>query len=168
MKVFEAVKLKQEKSLEMRKLRNDFETAISLIKEIISKCDIVIGDNKLGLNTDKIELAKSIIYVKGNPYGESSDYGTNGGFIGENAIVDIANDFLKMKTRYFGNKTYSGYYQREDHEYGMCPRHGSMVDEIGLLRSARDRQPFEFTAEEKDACIYYLQNYSETTKPVKE
>ena len=67
-----------------------------------------------------------------------------------------------MKKQYFGNKRYSGYYQESSHSYGMGPSHGSIVDEVGLKQDARKR---DLTDEEKDACIYYLKNYTAIKAP---
>lgn len=71
--------------------------------------------------------------------------------IAEAAIIDIANGCKYLKSRYFGNKRYSGFYQRCDSKYGSGPRHGSTVDRIGLKNPST-----ELTDDEKDACIYYL------------
>lgn len=43
-----------------------------------------------------------------------------------------------MMTEYLGIKNYEGFGdQREDHQYGRCPRHGSIVFEIGRTQKAR-------------------------------
>lgn len=49
------------------------------------------------------------------------------------AIIAIQKDGTNaLKREYIGVKQYSGFGdQREDHGYGMCPRHGSIVFEIG-------------------------------------
>ena len=111
-----------------------------------------------GLDLDKIQIAETVIYVSGNPYGQTSGDART---IAECAIIDIANDCIKLRAEYFGNKRYSGYYQRSDHEYGMGPKHGSIVDEIELTREFRKglAGDAKLTDEQKDACIYYLKNY---------
>ncbi len=47
------------------------------------------------------------------------------------------------------------YGQRSDHDYGMGPRHGSIIFRIGLVSDARHR---ELTSAERDAAVYYLMN----------
>lgn len=106
---------------------------------------------------EKIQLAETVLYVHGNPYGRTSDVNQfNHATIAEQAIIDIASGCQHLKRQFFGNKRYEGYYQGTDCEYGMGPKHGSIVDEIGLKQSARTK---DLTDEEKDACIYYLRNY---------
>ena len=103
-------------------------------------------------NIESVQIAESLISVQGNPYGSIDQSGST---IAVSAINDIANDFKVLRTIKFGNKRYEGFYQRCDCTYGMGPRHGSVVDSIGL----NDRT-HEFTDDEKDACIYYLKNYT--------
>ncbi|HHX31451.1 MAG TPA: hypothetical protein GX712_02540 [Bacteroidales bacterium] len=109
-----------------------------------------------GLDLDKIQIAEKLIWIRGNPFGKTSDVTKFGGIvIAECAIIDIAEDCKKMRTQFFGNKKYEGFYQRCDCEYGYGPRHGSIVDRIGLI----DKE-HQFTDDEKDACIYYIKNYN--------
>lgn len=70
----------------------------------------------------------------------------------EEAIAAIQKDPIEaLKTRYFGIKNYAGFGdQREDHEYGYSPKHGSIVFSIG-------RNEFK-GALDADA-IYYLEAY---------
>lgn len=51
----------------------------------------------------------------------------------EEAIASIQKDGANcFKGEYFGIKNYAGFGdQREDHSYGMCPRHGTIVFSIG-------------------------------------
>lgn len=109
---------------------------------------------------DLIQIAEEIINVSGNPYGITSDQGT----IAASAINDIANGCARLKTAYFGNKRYDGYYQREDHEYGYGPKHGYIVDEISLRETYRNK---ELTSEQKDACIYYIATYPAIAATIK-
>lgn len=109
-----------------------------------------------GLDLDKIQIAEKLIRISGNPFGKTSDVTKfNGIVIAECAIIDIAEDCKKMRTQFFGNKEYGGFYQRCDCKYGYGPRHGSIVDRIGLI----DKE-HQFTDDEKDACIYYIKNYN--------
>tara|TARA_R100000781_G_scaffold109216_1_gene74087 strand:+ start:3102 stop:3593 length:492 start_codon:yes stop_codon:yes gene_type:complete len=101
-------------------------------------------DSNIDLN--KLQLAESVLIVSGNPVGKN---------IHHRAISRMANNPDSLKREFIGNKRYEGYYQECDCEYGYGPRHGSIVDRIGLNNSARNR---DLTEEEKDACIYYLTN----------
>lgn len=107
-----------------------------------------------GLDTAQIALAETVMYAW--------DY-ARGGSDRDSARQDAIKWFTTGKAgyrglrhEYFGTKSYDRWHgQREDHEYGCGPRHGSMIFEIGLKREARDR---ELTAEEREACIYYCVN----------
>lgn len=56
------------------------------------------------------------------------------------AKADLADGGEKIGCRYFGVKNYAGFGdQREDHEYGFGPRHGSIVFSVGLTRAIRER-----------------------------
>lgn len=61
-----------------------------------------------------------------------------------------------MKNTTYSTKNYSGWYhQREDHQYGYGPRHGSTVFSIGLKPEYRTA---ELTQEQRNACIYMLES----------
>ena len=76
----------------------------------------------------------------------------------EEAIAAIQKDGKSaLQTGYLGIKNYAGFGdQREDHGYGMCPRHGTIVFSIGRTQKARDKKT-ELGADE----IYYLEAYRE-------
>ncbi|BDH62343.1 hypothetical protein MTP04_24730 [Lysinibacillus sp. PLM2] len=78
------------------------------------------------------------------------------------AIDDIVNDFRCLRKEYFGTKDYSGFVNQEVQcTYGYGPRHGYVVFSVGLKNGVRQK---EFTDEEKDACIYYLNHLLEDGK----
>lgn len=62
------------------------------------------------------------------------------------AIADAIENIQKhptgaLMTNYIGVKNYAGFGdQREDHEYGMGPRHGSIVFRIERTRMAREKR----------------------------
>ena len=127
-----------------------------LVKSI-NKCkedEVCYSD---GLDAEAIERAKKVIYICGNPYGKTSDVRYDGSnCIANLAINDIATGCSHLKTEFFGNKTYGGYYQRCDCRYGFCPSHGGIADEVGLVADCRKR---ELTDQEKDDAIYFLKVY---------
>jgi len=75
----------------------------------------------------------------------------------EEAIAAIQRDPTSaFRARFFGIKNYASFGdQREDHDYGMGPKHGSIVFRIGLTNKVRQSgQPLASA----DA-IYYLECY---------
>jgi hypothetical protein len=154
-KLHEIVKERIEKEQTLKSLFESFETNKNkLISEIngLKRIEDIAQNN---IDIIKVQLAETILNIHGDPYGKA-DITFNSPVIAELAINDIANNCLHMKTKYFGNKKYEGYYQRSNHEYGFGPKHGTIVDEIGLKSNVRNR---ELTDDEKDACIYYIKNY---------
>lgn len=154
-KLFEIVKERYAKQVELFNLTKEFKTKETCLENEIKELKRLenIGENNLDLQ--KIQIAETLLIIRGNPYGNAeSEFGKPP--IANVAIIDIANGCPTLKSHYFGNKRYGGYYQRCDCSYGSCPTHGSIVDEIGLQSEARTK---DLTDDEKDACIYYLKNY---------
>lgn len=137
---------------ELRELTNLFESKKKDYLKKIAKCKEQEQIVSVGLDLDKIELGKKILYIHGNPYGKSDDVRYSGdNFIAKEAIKDILNGCKHLRKEFFGNKVYEGYYQRCDCKYGYGPSHGGIVDEIGL----KDRDK-ELTEDEIEATVYYL------------
>lgn len=154
-KLFEIVAERNQKQIELSQLRKEFQSKEKSLIDEIENFLRLENTAEGGFDVVKIQLAESVLYVGGNPYGNAD--GVQGKKLAERAIIDIASNTPFMRERYFGNKRYSGYYQESSHSYGMGPTHGSIVDEVGLKQDARKR---DLTDEEKDACIYYLKNYT--------
>lgn len=152
-RLFEIVAESAEKSKELNKLRKDFKSKETDLLNEIAQLTRLVELTEKELDVIRIQLAESILYVRGNPYGRTDQGGAT---LADRAIIDIANGVDYMRQGYYGNKTYSGYYQESSHPYGYGPKHGGICDEIGLHNGTRDRV---FTDDEKDACIYYLKNY---------
>lgn len=140
-----AEKLCREKAAEW----TEFSREINAEIERLRRLEAVAA---AGVDIAKVQLAETILVVEGQP-----SIHVDGRCIADEAIRDLATGCRHLKKEFFGNKRYDSYYQACDCSYGMGPRHGSIVDEVGLNRDARGR---ELTAEETDACIYYLMNYS--------
>jgi hypothetical protein len=165
MKLHEIIKRKSELGAEHGKLHKEYETAMGKIKSEVQELERLETAAMNDLNIDYIQIAESVMYVRGNPYGVTDDVSKFGSSkIAFKAINDIATGCSHLKKEFYGNKTYSGYYQGCDCNYGYGPNHGSICDEIGLRDSARKR---ELTSDEKDACIYYLRNYEKIKALVK-
>lgn len=116
---------------------------------------------KYGLHLDKVLIGEKILECRGDIWAN-----VDGRILLGAAMVDIANDCPHLKVKYFGNKRYDRFYQSSDHPYGYGPKHGGIKDEISLKSGYRHGN---LTDEEKDACIYYLQNYKaiEAAKTIK-
>lgn len=164
MKLHEIIKRKSELGAEHGDLREKYQSATEKINKEVKELERLEAAAMSDLNIDYIQIAESVMYVRGNPYGKTDDVKVGHSAIAFSAINDIASGCAHLKKEYYGNKTYSGYYQRTDCSYGMGPSHGGIVDEIGLKDSARKR---ELTSDEKDACIYYLRNYEKIKALVK-
>lgn len=100
----------------------------------------------------KILLAEHVIYVRGTYEHAGEDRVA----CLEEAIRELAKGGGLLRTQYCGTKSYDRWRgQHSNHAYGMGPRHGSIIFEIGLQRPVRQR---DLSTEEVDAAIYYLRN----------
>jgi hypothetical protein len=116
----------------------------------------IVEASTAGLDSDKIQLAETVIYAQGN-YGHGDDFAAV-----KEAISDIANGCKNLRVEYFGTKNYAHWFhQGTQHGYGYGPSHGSVVFSIGLLPEARRR---DLTPDEADAAIYYLSNIGKVFK----
>lgn len=161
MKLHEVVKARKQYE---DMLANERSTFVKLEKDLLEKIENfkrleVIGSENIDI--EKVQIAEKILEVEGDPYGMTNDCKKT---IAESAIEDIANGCEYLQKRYFGNKRYDRFYQREDHEYGYAPKHGHIVDSIGFRRDLLSK---ELTGDQKDACIYYLKNYQKIKEVVK-
>lgn len=75
------------------------------------------------------------------------------------AKADLAEGGTKIQRQYFGVKNYSGFGdQREDHQYGYGPKHGSIVFSISRQRPFRNSNTVgcPLTPEQIDDALYLL------------
>lgn len=115
--------------------------------------DLVLG----GMTLDVVALAESVIEVKGREHVGVGD----GRAVVADAIRDLATGAQKLRTVAFATKNFDRWSgQREDHQYGHGPRHGSIVFSVGLLASVRVTSGKSLgrplTEAETDAAIAYL------------
>jgi hypothetical protein len=130
------------------------------IKELSDKEKVVSE----GLDLEKIELGKKVLYIHGNPYQRCQDTKSDGSnTLAKLAIADILDGCRHLRKEYFGQKRYEGYHQRSDHSYGYGPSHGSIVEEVGL----RNREK-ELSDEEVEAAVYYLTVWQQLPEANKE
>lgn len=135
-------------------LDKNYQSEKSRLKAMADAAKTTLAQYKDGLDVDKIRLAETVLYV--------SDFAKGGEERG-GAVADAIKWFATGKAgyrglrhEYFGTKSYDRWHgQRCDCEYGMGPRHGSIIFRIELRREARDR---DLTTDEKNAAIYYLIN----------
>ena len=113
----------------------------------------IINQTEAGLDLAKISLAETVMYA-----GDYSRAGQDRDGARQDAIKWFAGrqTTTDLQHEYIGTKSYDRWYgQRCDCGYGMGPRHGSIIFEIGLRHDVRKR---ELTPEEREAAVYYLIN----------
>lgn len=134
------------------------------LNAMLGNARTTLSKHAAGLDVDKITLAETILYV-----GDFAKGGTDRASAVQDAIKWFATGkagYRGLQHEYFGTKSYDRWHgQRCDCEYGMGPRHGSIIFRIELSRDARNR---DLTAEEKDAAIYYLVNIQAIQTAAKE
>jgi hypothetical protein len=97
-----------------------------------------------GIDHDKLERARKIIAVTGEVSKCVRGFDRTGSGVRLQALADakadLANGGDQIGREYFGVKNYDGFGdQRCDCEYGLGPRHGSIVFSIGLTYELRER-----------------------------
>lgn len=101
-----------------------------------------------GIDYARLERARQIIAVEGEATKTVLSFPHGGTRYGHgvrlqalaDAKADLAGGGDKIGRCYFGVKNYDGFGdQRNDSEYGMGPRHGSIVFSIGLTPAMRQR-----------------------------
>lgn len=110
------------------------------------------GLAEFDLDYDRVDRCeRSIVEVKG----ELED--NERAQVVADAIRVISEGGAPLFKRYFGTKRYDRWSnQREDHDYGYGPKHGSIVFSVGLVKEIREREAM-FESEIEDA-IWYLSN----------
>lgn len=139
-----------------------------LVRELHAASQLV-REFSAGLDVEKVAEARRVLYLYGS-------YAAGGE--GRDSVVRDMVDWLATGEKrtyqtpaegYFGTKNYSGWRgQREDHQYGYGPRHGSTCFAVGIadhVRGAAKANGFEgnrlhefLTPEEREAALYYLLN----------
>jgi hypothetical protein len=141
----------------------DHNIRIKQLKDAVTKTQQEITLLKTGLDTGKIELARSILELRGSYVKAGQDRASvivdairwfvDGKLCYENGETNYYKD---LRRHYFGTKNYDGWHgQRSDHEYGCGPRHGSVIFYVGLQRHMRAAN---LDSNHVEACIYYLSN----------
>ncbi len=97
-----------------------------------------------GIDYERLERGRQIIDVRGEVSAARRGMRGDGAGVRLQALADakadLANGGDEIGRRYFGVKNYDAFGdQRTDCEYGMGPRHGSIVFSIGLTPALRQR-----------------------------
>lgn len=148
------VRARVAKQSKLAKLRADFRDKKIVLEDEIKALERLEKIGSKGIQPEVVKIAEKVLDVRGEPFIKTDGGGRS---ILLEAIDDIGTGVQKLRHAFFGNKRYEGFYQRCDCYYGMGPRHGHIVDYIGLRDGFRVNVPL--TPEQTDACIYYLNNY---------
>jgi hypothetical protein len=135
---------------------------------LIAAQNRIIAQAGAGLDPVKIALGRTVVNVRGNI--ASARYGSGhlrhdsqGGIrqlVVQDAIKWLATgDGAGLQAGYLGVKNYDGFGdQRTDCEYGMGPRHGSIVFAVEGREGLRKHGWAFMDDEQREAAIYYLTN----------
>lgn len=133
--------------------------ALAAIDGDIWKTSSEIDLSLKGINVELIAQAEAVMYVSGL----FSQAGSDRARCLSQAIDAVAARGEALLHVYFGTKVYDRWHGQDVQcTYGMVPRHGRIIFEIGLKAAvrARAKQPdfdgMPLTEEEADACVYYL------------
>lgn len=147
-----AIELKEQKE-RMQRLKDAYSHALAVGQARVGELSAKMNMAKAGIDTQKVDAGLKVLAIKGKASSADS--------IISLAIDDLAAGCPHMKKKYFGIKVYSGFgEQREHHEYGYSPRHGSIVFSIGLTNSAL-RDLAEGKEIDTESAIYLLLNWKE-------
>lgn len=150
--IFELQKEIKEIDADIKKNVEEHTKLIESLKSRQSKLRTTLSNHLKGLDADKIDIGRTLVYVDG----EVSTA------LRKQVVKEAIEELLENKgkffsTQYMGIKIYSGFgEQGSDHEYGMGPTYGSIVFEIGFNRSFRGAKSIPDSVIE--AAIYYLAN----------
>lgn len=162
MKLTQAVQEMQELRRQLEQHLSDAKKGEEELRRHIQERANILAASDMGLDLEKIELAKKVVYVRG----EYAKGGRDRDSVVSDAINQLATGvptrqtFSDLWRTYLGTKNYDAWSgQRSDHEYGYGPRHGSICFAVGVNSDIRQsRAPFDLTSEEVEAAIYFLTN----------
>lgn len=115
------------------------------------------------LDLEKISIATKCLYLTGK-YTAAGEQRSCLDDMTKWIVTGVKTKYHDPISGYFGCKDYSEWSsQREDHSYGIGPRHGSTVFGIGLQKEYRTKHS-DLTEEQKEAILYYIYNIEEIQK----
>jgi hypothetical protein len=127
-------------------LKKKAEEEITLEKEELEKTRNHLNLLFLNIDTDKYARAEKLIYISYEGNRINPD-------LVNLAVSDVLSGAKNLKTEYYGMKRYAGYFQESHHRYGCGPRHGTVVQSIGLKGENTNR---EYTDQEIEDMLYML------------
>lgn len=147
----------------LSELRKSFrKEEAELMSKVGSLTDLIFPEQN-GLDSEKIVLAESMVSVMGwENFGKGKTVQAY-----DDSIYDVAAGGEKILNGFFGCKDYSGWVcQRCDCEYGMGPRHGSIVFKISLTYDYQltAKEIGEISEDDRNVILWYLTNYNSIFK----
>lgn len=148
---------------ERESLREHYERELKRITSELMKINEQLNFVSAGLDEDLLNLGMSVV-----SFGDVKNNSERRGCVAD-AINDLATGGKSLSGKYFGTKDYAHWSnQREDHQYGYGPRHGSIVFRVGLTSDALEKmRSGGLTGDEIEAAIYCLMNIDEINKQKK-
>lgn len=128
------------------------------LKREIYETQRIITIDGAGLDLTKIELARTILTVRG----EYAHAGDDRASVIADAVHEIATGnkrtYHGLDRVNFGTKSYDLWHgQRCDCEAGMGPRHGSIIFQVGLTKDAKAKGGIAALSDnEREAAVYLL------------
>lgn len=120
----------------------------------VAKRDIAAA--AAGFDMEKIAAGRTILYVQG----QFAKAGDERAAVLRRGITDLSeNGGTVLSREYFATKSYDRWHgQFLSCEYGMCPRHGSVIFEVGMIGEHRKRlrDGGSLTEAELEAAVYLL------------
>ncbi|MGC6389693.1 hypothetical protein ACMV8I_18810 [Ewingella sp. S1.OA.A_B6] len=148
---------------ERESLRDLYERESKRIARELVKITEQLNFVSAGLDEDLLKLGMSVV-----SFGDLKGNSERRGCVTD-AINDLAAGGKTLSEKYFGTKDYAHWSdQREDHEYGYGPRHGSIVFKVGLTNDALAKfLRGGLTEGDIESAIYCLMNIDEINRQKK-
>lgn len=160
MNLTELVQKLSEAKKKKLQLMNQYQINLSSINSEISTISKHLSITNVGLDLEMVNRGMLVI-----EFGETKGIDERNKCVND-AISDLAGGAKKLNERYFGTKDYAHWNdQREDHEYGYGPKHGSIVFRVGLRREYLRK---ELTPEDIECAIYCLLNINKINEQIKQ
>jgi hypothetical protein len=155
----EAAKAYHESLAELAKHEKEAAAESGRIRGRVERYATILKMSEQGIDAEKVALAETIVYAWDHRNGGSDWQSCRADAIKQFATGLPITQYCDLWRRRFATKNYDRWTgQREDHEYGYGPKHGSMCFEIGLTKQARARSYSDLSGEEIEAAVYYLVN----------
>lgn len=136
--------------------RVSHESKIVTLGQKVTKAREAYNLSISGVDIEITAIAESVLYREGYYTAAGEQPSVIRDLIEWLVNQNPANEFRDPKKYYFGCKNYDRWdNQRSDHPYGFGPKHGSTVFALGLKSEFCAK---ELTEEQRNACIYYLEN----------